>query len=253
MPDLTAEELYAQVYELFKTDHPALVALMEEQWPSIRSRSPNDRDAESCRLAMLAVFEAGKERTASVWRARAMARFAAIGWQEGVGAQIMSEAFRQLAFANDEFARGRTLDRIDPSPEAEAIMAEVSLFLDAERPSRRGFGPHQALLRRWIPEKTAFLLLVAGRYDEAIARFEEAAAAAGDNVRGGLRVRAGLAQARYLRALDAGQETTAFAEETAAVAREAEAANEPDVARDTTTNAEVMRRRGRDLVPYEIL
>ncbi|MBE2318339.1 hypothetical protein DVA67_020325 [Solirubrobacter sp. CPCC 204708] len=247
--NLTAAELYAKAAELFRDDQEALLELMHAQLESIEAREPNGHDAESCRLAMLAAAPVGAQ--VGLWRARALARFGSVGWLEGVAMMIMSDAFRQLSVVNDDYVRGRTLDRMQMSEEALQMLRELRHFTAGER--RFDFGPTPALVARVLPEKSGFMLTVAGRLDEARASYERALAETKGDERGTIKVQAGLEVVGYLQALADGAQTEPFATATADLAERAAAAGQPDIARDAAHNAEVMRHRGRDLAPYEIL
>jgi hypothetical protein len=254
-----AEKLYAEVAQLFLEAHTGdggtrLLAFVGDHWSDIAARPANPHDAEVCRLAMLAAAHAQDFGPVRLWRSRALARFSAIGWVEGVGSIIIGEAFVELARKNNDYTAGRTLDVIKSSDVALGVLAELERFtVGSGSGCRLGPGsPSQAVLKRLLHEKRGFLLLLSGDYDAARESYSRALEAAGTNRRGQVKVQLGRLLVDYLDAEDA-QQHGHIAEETARLGREASEASSPDVAETAEVNAKVMREGGQALAPYEIL
>lgn len=256
---MNAEELYSRVYELSMDAHTTagaarLHALVDAEWLTVSERSANAEDAEVCRLAMLAAVQTRDYGAVRLWRARALARFAAIGWVEGIAYIVMGEAFVELAQVNDGYSQGRTLDLIKPSGVGLGVLAELERFTVGQG---SGFqlgpsAPSQAVLKRLIHEKRGFLLLLSGEYVEARAAYDLAYDAAGANRRGQIKVRLGRCLADYLAAGTAEQRER-VAQQTELLGQEALEASSPDVAETAEINSNVMREGGLALVPYELL
>ena len=256
---MNAEELYSTVCDLSLNAHEPsgaarLHALVEAEWPRVSEREANAEDAEVCRLAMLASAQRQDFRAVRLWRARALARFASIGWVEGVAYILMSEALEELARENDDYARGQTLDLLKPSVLALGILAEMERF--AVGPGS-GFqlgssAPSQMVVKRLYHEKRGFLLLLSGAFDEAGASYDRAYEAAGTHKRGQVKVRLGRCLVDYL-AADSADVRDRIAQQTDLLHQEALDASSLDVAQTAELNAKVMRRGGLDLIPYEIL
>jgi hypothetical protein len=230
------------VLELATSSRPALVA---------RPASPGD--AETCRLASLACLTADSADFA-FWRNLAIKKAGAIGWAEAVGLLRISEAFSELASANDHFPnRPVTLDAVRPSMRAIELMETVKEFLNSSPSdfSLRPGSPTMARLRRQYPEKAAFLQLVAGDFLVAARLYEQAELEAGDDSRGVLRARVGRAAANYL----GGIESQAATDETLEISELAQALGTEgaDIAETSLENASRMQKRRRDLLPYERL
>lgn len=247
-----AEELYARVADLAPDrDAAAALEIGRKHERELLDRPPSPHDAETCRLLSLCALAPTIEdnRLADTWRARALARFALVGWHEGVGAVAMGLALGWLARANDDYAAGRTLDVLVGSDDALAALDEVRLFLRVP-PSGHTLGPRSPsheVLRRFVHEKRAFLLLLLGRVDEAREGYAWAAevARADGNARGEVKSLLGAtlvdhAAGEVGRALDETERLAAQSTWT-------------DLSEAAAHNAEVMRRGGRDLLPYEIL
>jgi hypothetical protein len=255
---LDPEALYGEVADLFLNAHTRegaqkLLALVDSQWPQMAARTPGAHDAEVCRLAMLTAAQEQDYSRVRLWRARALARFAAIGWREGIALIIMGEAFIELARENDDYARGRTIDAIKTSGVPLDVVAEIDRFTTGA-PSGFALGPgcpSQAVLRRLVFEKRAFLQFVMGDAEAAHASYVQAYDAAG-NARGRVKVRLGQLLVEYTTASNE-EERQRCAEETEQLAAQAREASSADVAETAEANAEVMRQGRRDLVPYEIL
>lgn len=256
VPEMSAEELWRAVYDADQEPAHAL-ALAEEQWPAMHARPATPHDAETCRLLSLAALKLEEVNLvlAERWRTRALARFALLGWKEGVAAVFMGRAFVALAQANDDYPDGLTLDRITGSTESLEVMRELVPFAagpasDFEVGDR---SPSPKLIERFLHEKSGFFEMLLGRYEEARASYERAAQAAVGSIRGEIRVRAGLAMVDYLQDLHDGGDGAAGMASTAEVADAARNAAQHDVARAARHNVEVMKRVGRDLQAYEIL
>lgn len=256
---MNAKELYSSVHELFVDAYTSagaarLQALVDSEWPQVREREANAEDAEVCRLAMLAAAHMQNYGAVRLWRARALARFAAIGWVEGIASIIMGEAFVELARANDDYSRGRTLDLIKPSRVALGVLGELERFTVG-----RGSGfhlgpssPSQAVLKRLYHEKRGFLLLLGGAYDEARASYDRACDAAGTHQRGQVKVRLGRCLVDYL-AADNADARARIAQRTDLLRQEALGASSLDIAETAEINVQVMRQGGSELLAYEIL
>lgn len=253
------KQLLAALFELAPTTNPrAGLALGEVEWPAIDAREPNAEDAETCRLVSLCGTELGEYRVADLWRDRSRARAVAIGWHELTAALDMSGAFKALSRRNDDYSRGRTLDVIEGSPEALELLRVLEPVADGPD---SGFSvtprsPSRALIRRFVLEKRGSFQLALKDWGGAAASFTAAIAAA-ESPRGLAKSRGGLSLAEYGRALDAGDESGV--DDALALARhvteEAAAlgASDKDIADASAHNAEVMARRGRDLLLYELL
>jgi hypothetical protein len=189
-----------------------------------------------------------------MWRARALARFAAIGWVEGVASLIMGDALAELSRENNDYATGRTLDVIRPSAVALRIMEELERFTTGPDSGFRlgPASPSQPVLRRFFFEKRGFLLLLDGDFDAARESYDRALEAAGESVRGQVKVRLGRLLVDYLMrsGLEGGG---AIAAETEALGQKALETSSADVARTAFINASVMRDGRAELRPYEIL
>lgn len=255
---LSSDELFAKVFALAPAnDAAAALELADREWPGVHTRAANAADAETCRLAMLSCLDPGiaDHGRAATWRARALARFALIGWREGVASILMAGAFTALAQANRDYADGKTLDVVVGSDEALLVLDELEPFT-VEPGSGITVGtrsPTPQLVRRFLYEKRGFLLLLAGRYADARASYAEAAGAAATSPRGSIKVRAGLALVDYRAALDGDGDPADALARTEAVATDARELGEADLVRDAEHNAAVMRAGGTDLVAYEIL
>lgn len=254
-----AADLYRRVADLYLTAHTPqggaqLVALVEASWAGLASREPCPEDAEVCRLVMLTAAQAQDYSAVRLWRARALSRFTAIGWVEGVAAIIMGEAFAELARENHDYTNGRTLDVIRPSAAALGILSEIERFTVGEgTPFVLGPGsPSRPVLRRLFYEKRGFLQLLTGDHDAAGHSYDLALTAAEASPRGRVKVRLGRLLIDYLQ-LQGREGAEVIATETEALAGEAFRAASPDVSQTADLNAAVMRQRGQQLVPYEIL
>lgn len=252
------KELLAALFELAPTNDPRSgLALGDAEWPAIEARPANAEDAETCRLVSLCATELAEYRRADLWRERSRTRAQALGWQELVAALDMSKSFIALSRRNDDYSRGRTLDVIDGSPEAVALIGELQPVADGPDSgiSVTPRSPSRALIRRFVVEKRGSFQLAMKDWEGAAASFTAAIDAA-EGPRGRMKARAGLALADYSRGLevddDAAQdEALAVTREVAAVASASE--GDGDIAAAARHNAEVMERRGRDLLLYEML
>lgn len=173
-----------------------------------------------------------------------------------IAALEMSRAFKALSLRNDDYARGRTLDIMEGEPSSVKIIQqpEPVTFGPDSGTSFTPKSPAIALIRRFVLEKRGSFQLALKQWDEAVDSFTKAIDAA-ESPRGFLKARSGLALAKYSRALDADDHAAIVAalNETHAIADEAEAISEADVASTGRHNAGAMARRGRDLLLYGIL
>lgn len=247
-----AAELLDAVRERWSVSPAEVLRLVTDQWRGVAARTLCAEDAESCRQAMLAAGALQKYAVAGMWKARALARFAALDWREGVAAILMVDVFKVLAVAHEGYPEGTTFDVLRPCPEALAIMDELRPF--AEQGGRpHDFGPDAELLTRFRYEKTGFLLAVAGRFDDAEQHYEQALKHVLAEPRGQVKVRAGLELVRYLRDLaQGGSGTVAFAA-TEALAADPLMRRFSDMAAIADVNVERMREGGRNVLPYELL
>lgn len=254
---MPARDFYTLVADRFRfsvTDE-AIAQLLETvsvEWEMIRQRDANAEDAEVCRLAMLLAAKLNLS-TVAVWRARAMSRYVAIGWQEGVGALLLSEALTVLARVNSDYPSGRYLDCIRPSDEAQAILDELTPFTSLPGSGiRLGPGaPSPGLVARFMHENRGFLFVVAGRLLDAHDSFLTAHAMA-DSPRGRLKCELWLALIEYLQNLDKNS-ADSCATTTVALCAEAHELVFPDLAEAASFNASEMEQRSRHLVPYAII
>ena len=152
------EEIYGQLADLAPSGDPAAaLRLGAAHWAEMSARDPNAHDAESCRLLSLAAIEQNPPDfvTAEVWRTRALARFALVGWHEGVAAALMGRAFSELGRANDDYAAGATLDVIRGSEAALYILNEHELFIRVA-PSGSASVPGPLRASGAVPRRRAF-------------------------------------------------------------------------------------------------
>ena len=254
--DMDEKTLLTTVYNLAGSAPGQALQLANTDWPEIASRSPTPEDAETCRLAAVSAAQIEAYDTAALWRTRARSIAVAVPWPELIAAVDMAEAFVILARRNDDYARGRTLDVLEGSTEAIAIIQSLAPVADGADSNIRVTpkSPSAALIRRFILEKTASLQLAAGQWDAASANFAKAVALA-ESERGVLKSRGGLAIANYSRGLELEnmEATSSSLAETRAVASEADSSKESDFAATARHNAVVMARGGSELLLYEIL
>lgn len=255
---LSHDHVYVEVADLFRDAHTedgamALLDFVASRWPEIASREPTPEDAEVCRLAMLSAVHAQDFPQSRLWRARALARFSALGWHEGTASILMGIAFEELARANDDYALGKTLDKIQSSDVALGIWDELERFtFGAESGFALGPGsPTQAVVRRFFYEKRGFLLLLSEDYASAREMYGRALQSAAGNIRGEVKVKLGLGLVDYLAA--GGLANADAAEATAALGESAAASGHRDLADIAEANSKVMRAGGHELQAYEIL
>lgn len=250
--DIPATELLAAVQDRWSVSPAEVLRLLTDQWPAVASRSRCAEDAEGCRQAMLAAGALREYVVAGMWKARALARFAALDWHEGVAAILMVDVFKVLAVAHEGYPDGTGFDVLRPCPEALAIIDELRPF--AEQGGRPyDFGPDAELLTRFLHEKAGFLLAVAGRFDAAEECYEQALQHVFAEPRGQMKVRAGLELVRYLRDVEEGGSGAAAAAATATVAADPLMRRFSDIAAIADANVERMREGRRDVLPYELL
>lgn len=254
---MDAKALLARIIELAPTKDPvSALALGETEWPEMAARTATPEDAETCRLLSISGSEIGDYAVADLWRNRARVLGEAVGWPELIAALDMSQAFRALSVRNDSFCRGKSLDVIEGSSDAVVLIKKLAPVADGPdsgiRVSRQS--PSPALIRRFVLEKTGSFQLALKQWDEAAESFTRAIDAA-EGPRGLLKSRGGLALANYCRGLQARAQDaiSAALTETESVAAEATARDQGDIAVNAQHNAEVMARRGQDLLLYEIL
>lgn len=249
---IPASEFLAAVQDRWSESPAEVLRLVTEQWSAIASRSRCAEDAEACRQAMLAAGALDEYVVTGMWKARALARFAALDWREGVAAILMVDVFKVLAVAHEGYPDGTTFDVLRPCPEALAIIDELRPF--AERGGRPyDFGPDAELLTRFVHEKVGFLLAVEGRFDAAEERYEQALRHVIAEPRGQVKVRAGLELVRYLRDLAQGGRGAAASAATATLAANPLTRRFSDIAAIADANVERMREARRDVLPYELL
>lgn len=244
-----ARTLYDQLAEAWSSANPGTAhRLAVEAWAAMSSRDPNKYDAESARLASIDAARIDSSQT-MLWRMRALARYAAIGWHEGVGAIILSESFSVLSRENDDYPRGRRIDVVRGSTMALEILDEVGTL--ATRPSSGiSVGPRSPspqLLTRFFYERRALHLLLLRRLSEASEAYRLATEHA-ESERGRLRARAGAALVRYL---EGDREDARRA--TASVLLDATDSGDEDVAASAVANLAVMDADRDDLATYDIL
>ena len=255
---MDAEALYDVVADLDTKSHDPevarkLITLADESLAEMSARDSDPYDAETCRLVMLAAAKLDEFELMRVWRSRALARFAEVGWVEGVGMIIMSEAFTELSRANRFYQAGRTIDVLITSPTALAMLDEMARFTEGPGSGFElaGRSPSQASLRRLYPEKRGFLLLLGEDFQASRASYEVALAAAA-NERGKVKVRLALLLVDYLGELAEGMPTSG-GNETRRLGEQAAMVASSDLTEIAEHNAKVMDAGGRSLMPYEIL
>lgn len=254
-----ATEFYSTIYDLFADAHKpdgatALLTYARPAWSEALSSPWTPESAEASRLAMLAAVHLEDYSEARLWKVRAMSGFTSVGWHEGIGALLMSEAFGELASANADFQNGKAIDAIRPSSYAIEIMREVVRF--AGHPSSgirlKPGSPTTQVLTRLVYEKLGFLELLDGRFQDSRASYRRALTEAGDHSRGRIKVQLGLALLDYL-ADSKDRDKGSQAEQTAALGSAAREAGIRDLADIAECNAAVMRSGDHALQPYEIL
>lgn len=251
--------LLAEIVELAPTKDPVrALELGDAEWPAMESRGATPEDAEICRLLAVSAGEVGDYPAAERWRQRSRVRGEAVGWPELVAALDMQLAFKALSIRNNDYANGKTLDVIEGSTEAVELIQRLAPVADGPDSGIRvsAQSPSVALIRRFILDKTGAFQLALGQWPEAAASFTKAIAGA-EGARGRLKSRGGLWLALYSGAMDAGDDGAAEEAHVATRAVAIEATeNGPrteDVAITAHHNVEVMSRRGRDLLLYEVL
>lgn len=250
---MTPEELLGALRVAWSAcDYEGVLSTVTGQWPAINSRSERPEDAETCRLAMISAASLKLYAVGVLWQARALARFVALDWHEGAAAVIMSNAFRLLAIANDDFVDGETFDVLRPAPEAVQVLEELLPF--TEGPGR-GFtcGPTPELIARFVHEKSGFLLAVERRWEEALAAYDRALKYVALEPRGQVKVQLGRAAVSYLSERDAGRDGKEAVRLTEQLAADPRTLEHEDLTGTAQTNLKRMREGRLDLVPYEIL
>lgn len=256
MTTMTPRELFDQVDGTWWNDGAAqALALVTERWPEIAARPTlTAEDGEVCRQAYLAAKRLGFHEDALLWKVRALSRFAAVGWGVGAAAILMTEVHRLLARANDDYAAGKTLDLLQPSPHAAEVLEELRPFTGADAADPRfDFGPTPTLIARFYHERRGILATIEGRYSDAEEAYAVAADAAANEPRGAIKVDGNRALAQYLAALDAGSEIEAQQERTRRVLSIATERELDDLAAWASHNVAAMERRSRAVLLYEML
>lgn len=246
------DALHARIYDLLDATPSAAIELGDQQWPTIRARTANKYDAETCRLLSLAALGLPEPNwtLAELYRCRALARFALIGWSEGVAAVMMGTAFAILGDANQGYSRGRSLDVIVGSPEALAVFDELEPFTTGPGSgiSVGDRSPTPSLIERFLHEKRGFMLLTLREFDAARASYEKAARVAVGSARGALRVRLGALLVDYV----AGSSAGAVSAQADLVEAAAELGHR-DLLTLSQHNLSVMSEGGANVLSYEML
>lgn len=239
----------AELFEVVADAAPAdALNVGHANWSSISGRDANAHDAETCRLLSLAAIVASPDE-AETWRVRALVRYSAIGWHEGVAMCVMMQALSVLRRANGDYGAGTTLDVIQPSRRAEAILDEMTISMRSS-PSDFKVGrrsPSESLVARSYHEKKALLRLVAQDYVAASDELRQARGAS-LNERGQVKVDAWSAVVSYLSG-----ESDAGILEMQELRSRAEGAGFRDIAEIANRNLTTMRAGRRDLAPFEQL
>lgn len=260
MTRMDAPGLYAAVSEASVIAHThdgavAVVDLANDNWDDIARREANAEDAETCRLVALAAAQLEDFPALRLWRARALSRFAAIGWTEGVASILMGEAFAELARVNGDYPDGKTLDRLRASSVALGIFDEMERFAFGPGSGfRLGPGsPTRDVIKRFFHEKRGFLLLIGSTANRVAARrsYELALEAAQDNERGQVKVKLGLALIDYLESPS--RSASEAIDRTEELGKAALALGRQDLSDIAAMNVHVMRAGGDALHAYEIL
>jgi hypothetical protein len=257
---MTPRQLFEVVVGLRGRADDELLRTVAGEWPAMESRRATPEDAETCRLAMLAAMALSWHSINILWQARAYVKFLALDWREGVASVVMTNAFRLLAIANDNYPQGRSYDVLHPAPEAVKVLEALRPF--AIGPGS-GFdvGPTPALVARFIDEKSGFLLTLEKRWDEAEAAYDRALAqvaadpdASGDP-HGKLRVQLGRELVRYLRESASGGDGRAAAAATAQLVKDNEELlkGHHRLSEIAGGNASRMLSGRADVLPYELL
>lgn len=233
-------------------DYGRVLDIVTAEWPAVSSRSKIPQDAETCRLAMISAASLKRYTESVLWQARALTRFVVLDWREGAAAVIMSNTYRLLAMANDDYVKGVTFDVLQPAPEAALVLAD--LIPIAEGPGRGfDFGPNPELVARFVYEKSGFLLTIERRWEEAAAAYDRALDYVTHEPRGQVKVPLGRAVVTYLSERDAGRDGLDAAAVTERLAADPRTLAHRDLSELATTNLDRMRQGRLDLVPYEIL
>lgn len=255
--ELPADELFRQVFDRAPSRDPsAALTLGADQWMWMAARPATAEDAETCRLLSLAALEPDIHDPVAMvtWRSRALTRFALLGWQEGIAALLMGDAFRALSIVNADYPEGRTLDKVTGSRDAISIIEQIEPFShdpgSGISVGRRS--PSPALVRRWLYEKRGFFRMVTGDFAGAGEDYDRALVENEGSRRGQIKVRLGRALVDYLAALPAGVDPAPFVGTTAQLRAQLDQ-EDVDLLRASGHNLEVMRRGGEDVMPYEYL
>lgn len=255
-------ELLDELMALARTsDHDDLVRRAEDDWKTAR-RWESAYDAESCRQTMLAYFALARGGTARdagtcylrgwVWRARAMALAAAVGWSDGVMAIAQTEAFRLLAFVNREGAHPSDGDYQVPK-EAFQVVDDLRLYLETRRDDAdAGLAIEGAPSADWLGrmhyEKRGFLALASDDPRAAVDAYENARRFVERDPRGRYKVKGARALALFVM----GMEDEAR-RETEEVARDAREAGHVELADTADENVEFMKGNRPRFTPYDKL
>lgn len=255
--ELTVSELFGQVFDLAPSRNPsAALALGAEQWTWMAARPATAEDAETCRLLSLAALEPDVDDPVMMvtWRSRALTRFALLGWHEGIAALLMGDAFRALSIVNDAYPDGKTLDKVTGSRDAISIIEQIEPFSHdpGSGISAGTRSPSPALVRRWLYEKRGFFRMAAGDFEGAGEDYDRALMESQGSLRGQIKVRLGRVLSDYLAAHSEGVDGEPFAAATAELRSQLEQ-GDGDLLRASAHNIEVMRRGGKDVMPYEYL
>lgn len=141
------------------------------------------------------------------------------------------------------------MDLLQPAPHALAALQELEVYLQAPDSGIRlgPSSPSQALVRRFLHEKSGFLLLVAGEFDRARESYAHAAREAEGQPRGEVKVAFGAALVEYVADPGVG------AEPTRALLERGDAGGWNDLVGTAQHNVAGMEQGRLDVLGYEIL
>ena len=242
-------------------DNEALFLLAKKNWPPSGQELP-EGISEVCRYAFIRYTQTN-QIDCHLWRARALTAAVMTGARD-TAAGLLFQAFFQ---AIDIIVKKEQGGHEHGFQTARMILDEMPRLLPADAPrwirlfdrlfhEKRGFALVMEATGGGRPSPAGLLLL-----DEAETDYQAAltVAVAGEDARGALKVRGGLALARYLRLADDPAEVIAeskrpLLEETRAIRSSAHEAGYRDVADWAAINADVMDR-GEFVgwTPYEVV
>lgn len=226
------------------------VRVADKHWDEMKARDACVEDAESCRLTMLACLDLGRRehdrhREAVVWRVRAVARAAALGWGELIMALSLPDV---LGIVRDANPSAETLTSMIIPDAALTAWEEALPFLELDPTAPRH--PDGPILARLYWEKRGFMLCARREYAVAIESYDRALEFTAGTERGMLKVKLGRALCVYLRDTEG---RTRAVTDTAELLRRCREVEQLQLAEVAERNLAVMHVGGRDVFPYELI